>query len=181
MSDKLNLIETLAHEQKWSTFSRILASTGADAWINGDGEFTVFAPTNDAFGKIPDAKMTELLNEPNQAMLKSLISYHILKGKLQSANFTAKANRDAVTGEVLTFTESDGLKINGARIQARNIEATNGVIHQIDTVLAPPVKTAVAAAGALEAAKTTSAAPTPAPLTTPPAIDSALGKEKTIV
>jgi uncharacterized surface protein with fasciclin (FAS1) repeats len=70
MSDKLNLIETLRHEQKWSTFVRILASTGADAWIADEGEFTVFAPTNDAFGKIPDAKMTELLNEPNQSMLK---------------------------------------------------------------------------------------------------------------
>jgi uncharacterized surface protein with fasciclin (FAS1) repeats len=77
MSDKLNLIETLKHEQKWSTFSRLLGATGADAWIKGEGEFTVLAPTNDAFAKIPDAKMTEFLNEPNQAMLKSLISYHI--------------------------------------------------------------------------------------------------------
>ena len=159
MSYKLNLIETIKHEQKWSTFARLLESTGADAWITGEGDFTVFAPTNDAFAKIPDAKMTELLNEPNQAMLKSLISYHILKSNLRSANFMAKSNRDAVTGEVLTFTESDGLKINDARVQARNIEATNGVIHQLDTVLAPPKKTAIAAAGALEAAKTVSAAP----------------------
>ena len=181
MSNKLNLIETLANEQKWSTFSRMLGSTGAEAWLKDVGEFTVFAPTNDAFGKIPDAKMTELLDEPNQAMLKSLISYHIMKGKLQSANFMAKANRDAVTGEVLTFTETDGLKINGARVQARNIEATNGVIHQVDTVLAPPVKTAAAAAGALEATKTVSAAPAVTPLTTPPAIPSARKKETTII
>lgn len=181
MSDKLNLIETLAHEQKWSTFSRMLGSTGADAWINGDGEFTVFAPTNDAFAKIPDAKMTELLNEPNQAMLKSLISYHILKGKLQSANFTEKATREAVTGEDITFTDSDGLKINGARVQARNIHSTNGVVHQVDTVLAPPVKTAAVAAGASEAAKTTSAAPTTTPLITPPAIAEAVRKETTLL
>ena len=177
MSDKLNLIETLAHEQKWSTFSRLLGSTGADAWIKGDGEFTVIAPTNDAFAKIPDAKMTELLGEPNQAMLKSLISYHIMKGKLQSANFTAKANREAVTGETLTFSETDGLKINGARVQARNIEATNGVIHQVDTVLAPPVKTAVAAAGALEAAKTVSAGPA----AKPEAVTSTPIKEPTVL
>ena len=181
MSDKLNLIETIAHEQKWSTFSRMIGSTGASAWITSDGEFTVFAPTNDAFAKIPDAKMTELLNEPNQAMLKSLLSYHIMPGKLQSSNFTAKATREAVTGEELTFTESDGLKINGARIQARNIEATNGVIHQVDTVLAPPVKTAVAAAGALEAAKTVSAAPAPASVMAPPTIAPAAKKETTIV
>jgi uncharacterized surface protein with fasciclin (FAS1) repeats len=181
MSDKLDLIETLKHEQKWSTFSRMLNTTGADAWIKGEGDFTVFAPTNDAFAKIPDAKMTELLNEPNQAMLKSLISYHILKGKLQSANFNEKATREAVTGEEITFTESDGLKINGARVQARNIQATNGVIHQVDTVLAPPVKTAAVAAGASEAAKTTAAAPTTTPLTTPPAIAAAVRKETTIL
>ena len=177
MSNKLNLIVTLANEQKWSTFSRMLGSTGADAWLKDGGEFTVFAPTNDAFGKIPHEKMSELLNEPNQAMLKSVISYHIMKGKLQSANFTAKANRDAVTGEVMTFAETDGLKINGARVQARNIEATNGVIHQVDTVLAPPVKTAVAAAGALEAAKSIS----PTPQGKPEATASGPKRETTIV
>jgi uncharacterized surface protein with fasciclin (FAS1) repeats len=177
MSDKLTLIETIANEGKWSTFWRMLGSTGASAWLVNDKDFTVFAPTNDAFAKIPDAKMTELLNEPNQATLKSILSYHIIPGKLQSANFMARSNREAVTGEMITFTETDGLKINGARVQARNIGATNGVIHQVDTVLAPPVKTAVAAAGALASAKTDSAAH----LATPPAIASALKKETTII
>jgi uncharacterized surface protein with fasciclin (FAS1) repeats len=163
MTDKLNLIETIAKEDKFSTFSRLLGTSGATAAFSGGGEFTVFVPTNDAFGKIPDAKMNELLNETNQTKLQALLSYHILPGKWMAANLGAMQTRKSVTGEDVAFSDQNGLKVNGAGIQARNIEATNGVIHQVDTVLArPPVATFTAAATA------TSPAVTPAPATTSP-------------
>ena len=66
MSDKLNLIETIAGESQYSTFSRILETYGGNEILEGEGSFTVFAPTNDAFAKIPDEKLDALLNEAKQ-------------------------------------------------------------------------------------------------------------------
>ena len=169
MSDKLDLIETIAHEDKWSTFSRLLETSGAKDWLSLDGEFTVFAPTNDAFGKIPDAKMNKLLQEPGQPALRELLSYHIIPGLHPSATLTTPMK--AITGQEITFTVSNGLKVNGAMMQARNIQATDGVIHQVDTVLSPPMRSAVKSSSPLEKAKTISAAPITAKLETPAAID----------
>lgn len=144
MSDKLNLIETIAKEDKFSTFTRLMASSGTNGVFEGGGDFTVFAPTNDAFAKVPEHKINELLNEPNQTKLKSLLSYHILSGKVMAGNLGGTPERRAFNGDDLTFADSNGLKVNGASIQARNIEATNGVVHAVDTVLTPfsnPTKT----------------------------------------
>ena len=142
MTDKLNLIETIAKDDKFSTFSRLLGSAEANAVFSGGGDFTVFAPTNDAFGKMPDAKMTELLKDENQLKLKNLLSYHILPGKVMAADVAGLKTTKTVTGEPVTITDMNGIKVNGAGLQARNIEATNGVIHAIDTVLAPPAAAA---------------------------------------
>lgn len=169
MTDRLNLIETIAKEDKFSTFSRLLGTSGAIAAFSQEGPFTVFVPTNDAFGKIPDAKMNELLNEPNQPQLKALLSYHIMHGKVMAANIPAMITRKSVTDEDIAFSDSAGLKVNGAGIQARNIEATNGVIHQVDTVLAPPPKATAAVAAAVANATTdplsTAMPVTPMPIT----------------
>ncbi|HEX6278738.1 MAG TPA: fasciclin domain-containing protein [Pyrinomonadaceae bacterium] len=159
MSDRLTLTETLGKEEKLSTFSKLLETTGAGEWLTLDEQFTVFAPTNDAFEKIPKAKLDELLNEPNQATLKLLLSYHFMPGKIHSDDLITNSPRKAITGGEITFTDSDGLQANGANVQSTNLQASNGVIHQVDTVLAPAMKTAVKRTGALEAAKTKSAAP----------------------
>ncbi|HJS51165.1 MAG TPA: fasciclin domain-containing protein [Pyrinomonadaceae bacterium] len=174
MNDKLNLIETIAKEDKFSTFSRLLGTSGANIVFSGAGQFTVFAPTNDAFGKIPDGKMNELLNEPNQTKLKALLSYHILPGKWMAANLGAMPLRKSVTGQEVAFTDSNGLRVNGAGVQARNIEATNGVIHQIDTVLAQPPNAAVNAARASAASVAPSTTPADLPTTTQAAIPTAI-------
>src|SRR5688500_18848529 len=73
MSDKLNLIDTLAKERKWSTFSRILDQSGTNARFRSNGVFTVFAPTNDAFAKISKSTMNGLLEEPGQIALRALL------------------------------------------------------------------------------------------------------------
>ena len=163
MSDKLDLIETIKHEDKWSVFSRVLESSGAIDWLKRDGDFTVFAPTNDAFGKIPDLKMDELLNEPEQVKLRKILSYHLVSGLHPSTSLTSDHGRVAMTGDEMTFSNVNGLKVNGAGVQARNIQATNGVIHQLDTVLDPPARKGGKMTGPLEAAKTISAVPTSVP------------------
>lgn len=148
MSDKFNLIDTIAKQDKFSTFTRLMASSGANDVFSGPGQFTVFAPTNDAFAKVPDAKMLELLNETNQIALKSVLSYHVMPGKVMAASIPSAPTRAAFTGEELTFSDTSGLKVNASSIQARNIEATNGVIHALDTVLTPPKTSATLAATA---------------------------------
>lgn len=181
MSDKLDLIETIKKEDKWSTFARVMESSGAFSAIAGGGEFTVFAPTNDAFGKVADATIDELLNEPNQIKLKAILTNHIVAGKLMAANLPSSPTRTSVAGDELTFGDTNGLRVNGATIQARNIEAKNGVIHQVDAVLIPTPKRSIAAAGASEAAKTVSAAPVTAPLDTPAAAATEPKKPTTIL
>ena len=162
MSDKLNLIDTIAKQDKFSTFTRLMASSGTNGVFDGGGDFTVFVPTNDAFAKVPEHKINELLNEANQTKLKSLLSYHILSGRVMAANLPGTPTRRAFSGDELTFTDSNGLKVNGASIQARNIEATNGVVHAIDTVLAPiatPITAAASAASVAGKPVTLAAAP----------------------
>lgn len=139
---KLNLIETIAKDDKFSTFSRLMGTSQANEIFSRDGDFTVFAPTNDAFGKIPDKQMNALLNETDQVALKALLSYHILPGIFSAANISGLKSTQTVTGADVTFTDTNGLKVNGSGIQARNIQATDGIVHALDTVLAPPATAA---------------------------------------
>ena len=135
MSDKLNLIETIAKEENFSTFSRIMGTSGADGVLSGSGEFTVLAPTNDAFEKFSEERLSKLINEEKQLQLKALLMYHILPGKVMASSLkTGKT----VTGQEMMVTDINGIKVNSSKLEARNLEATNGVIHAIDKVLAPP-------------------------------------------
>ena len=161
MSDKLNLIETIAKQDKFSTFSRLMRTSNTNDVFSGPGDFTVFAPTNDAFAKIPEATMNGLTSETGQRRLRALLSYHILPGKVMAGSLLSAAARKAFTGEELMFTDVNGIKVNGAAVHARNLEATNGVAHALDTVLTPATAPRAAAA-------------TTAPLTTPTAIGSKL-------
>jgi transforming growth factor-beta-induced protein len=141
MTDKLNLIETIAKNDTFSTFSRLMGTSGANEAFSAGGDFTVFAPTNDAFGKFPEKQMNALLNEPEQKTLKSILSYHILSGKLFVSDLSGKKSTPTITGTEITISDSNGLKINDSHVQARNIEASNGVVHALETVLNFDTKT----------------------------------------
>jgi uncharacterized surface protein with fasciclin (FAS1) repeats len=140
MGNDLNIIDTIAKDDKLSAFSRMMASSGANDVFKGEGPFTVFAPTNDAFGKIPDKLMTQLLNQDGQSKLRTLLTYHILQGKVMAANIASKMTRESMTGEAISFADKNGLTVNRSGLQARNIEASNGVVHALDTVLERPVE-----------------------------------------
>lgn len=166
MSDRSNIIETIAKQEKFSTFARLMTSSGTYDVFSASGDFTVFVPTNEAFAKIPEARLNELLNETDQTKLKAMLSYHILSGKVMAANIASTPTRISFTGAELTFSDSNGLKVNGASVKERNLEATNGVVHGVDTVLQPsssPTAVAAAAASGMPAAGsvTGSAIPTP--------------------
>jgi uncharacterized surface protein with fasciclin (FAS1) repeats len=146
MTDQLNLIDTIARADRFSTFSKLLRAAKADEWAQGNTEFTVLAPTNDAFAKLPENELDAILKQENVAVLNSLVSYHIMPGKLMAANLASAGSTKSVSGQELRFGDSNGLKVNGVALGARNIEASNGVVHAIDTVLSPPL--AASATGA---------------------------------
>lgn len=158
MSERINLIDTIAKNDVFSTFTRMLKSSKANEILSGEGQFTVFVPTNDAFGKVSDAQMSAWLTETDQIGLKSLLSYHIVPGKLFAANLGGVGTAKSVTGQEITFTDHGGIKVNASGMQARNIEASNGIVHGLDTVLTAPAMTATATA----AAGTSVATPIPA-------------------
>jgi len=140
MSETASLIETIAKHDMFSVFSRLLGTSGTDEIFSHGGEFTVFAPTNDAFGKIADRQMETLLNEPDHTALKRLLSYHVLPGKLWAAKLATLGTAQSVTGDEVKFTDDRGIKINNSGLLGRNIGASNGIIHALDTVLAPPIR-----------------------------------------
>lgn len=140
MAEKFDLIETIAREPKFSTFARYMAMSSANEMLNGSGNYTVFVPTNEAFARIPDDKMNALLEEPGMSRLRALLSYHIVPGKILASNISTRTIKGSVTGEAIRFEYSNGVKVNGAGLQIRNIEAANGVIHSLGTVLTPTPK-----------------------------------------
>ncbi len=157
MSDKQRLIETIEQVDMFSVFARLMRTSGANELISGEGQFTVFAPTNDAFNKIPDKTMNGWLSETSQEMLKAVLSYHIVPAKIMAASLGSTRTAESVSGEPMKFADLSGLRVNHSGIQARNMEATNGVVHALDTVLTPPTSeeakqmTAAATAKAAEA------------------------------
>jgi len=110
MSERTNLIDTIAENDIFSAFARMLRTSKANELLSGEGSFTVFAPTNDAFGKIPDAQMNAWLSETDQIRLKTVLSYHIVPGKLFAANLPGIGAANAVTGQEITFTDTNGLR-----------------------------------------------------------------------
>lgn len=158
MAEELDLIGTIRKQEKWSVFARLLETTKAIEWLNLDGDFTVFVPSDDAFAKIPDSKMNAFMQEPDQKTLHTILSYHIVSGLHPSGMLKGDRPLTALTGDEITFGDSYGLKANSAMVQKKNVQATNGIIHQIDSVLNPPPRKFVTSP--LELAKTVSAAPT---------------------
>lgn len=140
MSDKLNLIETIAGQDMFSEFSRLMGTSGANDVFSRDGDFTVFAPTNDAFQQIADSEMSFLLREENRPQLKSMLKYHVLPGRILADDAGALRRTVNIAGQDVRFTNADGIRINGAALLTRNIEATNGLVHAIDAVLIPTRK-----------------------------------------
>ena len=138
MNDKVNLIETIAKEPRFSKFLSYMQMSGVDAALALPGQFTVFVPSDEAFAKVPDVEMNELLTEAGRENLKALLSYHIVPGKIMAASVGAEAVRASITGEEIKFADYRGLKVNGVGVLRRNIEATNGVVHSLEMVLTRP-------------------------------------------
>jgi uncharacterized surface protein with fasciclin (FAS1) repeats len=123
------------------TFTTLIAAvTAADlgATLKGDGPFTVFAPSDDAFAKLPAGTVEELVKPENKAKLAAILTYHVMAGKVMAADVSGKKLEPAtVNGQALHVDGTHGVTVNGAKVVSADIACTNGVIHVIDTVLMP--------------------------------------------
>lgn len=133
---KGNLLETLAASGRFKTLMRALEDTHLTDLLAEQGPFTLFAPTDEAFAKLPSAELSSLLAA--KPRLRSVLSYHIVAGKVRAPRERAPNIATAVDGRKLTMTVSGGYyRVGDAQIVRTNLRASNGVIHAIDTVLIP--------------------------------------------
>jgi uncharacterized surface protein with fasciclin (FAS1) repeats len=117
----------------------VAAVTAADLaeTLSGEGPFTVFAPTDDAFAALPDGLVEALLLPENKAVLTQILTYHVVSGAVMAADIT-DGDVATVEGQTVTLSTADGVTVNGASVLIADVPADNGVIHAIDAVLLPP-------------------------------------------
>ena len=127
----------VAGNPDFSTLLAAVKAAGLVDTLSGGGPFTVFAPTNAAFAKIPSAQLNALLNDP--AKLKSVLLYHVVSGKVMAADVVKLTTANTVEGSPINIAVNGStVMINDATVTQTDIAASNGVIHVIDTVLMPP-------------------------------------------
>lgn len=121
-------------------FSTLVAAVGAAELVdtlNGEGPFTVFAPTDDAFAALPAGVLDALLLPENKATLVKILTYHVVSGAVMAADVT-DGDVATVEGQAVTLSTADGVTVNGAKVVIADVMASNGVIHAIDAVILPP-------------------------------------------
>ena len=126
---------------KFKTLLAAVKAAGLVETLSGPGPFTVFAPTDEAFAKIPAATLADLLKPENKAKLASILTYHVVSGRVYSDAAVAAKSAKTVQGASVTIKASEaGAFVNDAKIIATDVDASNGVIHIIDSVIMPPAK-----------------------------------------
>ncbi len=142
-----DIVETAIAAGSFKTLVAAVQAAGLVGTLQGDGPFTVFAPTDEAFAKLPAGTVEGLLEDPDA--LANILLYHVVPGTVMAAQVTDGLKATTVQGSPVTFTVADGsVKINDANITATDIETSNGVIHVIDSVILPPADAPAAAAPA---------------------------------
>ena len=133
-----DIVDTAVSAGSFNTLVAAVQAAGLVDTLKGEGPFTVFAPTDDAFAAIPKATLDALLADPTGDLTQILL-YHVVPGKVMAADVTDGLETATAQGGTVTFTVADGaVKINDATIVTTDIEASNGVIHVIDAVIMPP-------------------------------------------
>jgi uncharacterized surface protein with fasciclin (FAS1) repeats len=132
-----NIVEIAAGNSDFSTLVAAVQAAGLADTLSGAGPFTVFAPTNAAFAKLPAGTVETLLKPENKDQLTAILTYHVVAGDVKAADVVTLTTANTVNGKAVAIDTSNGVKINDATVTATDINASNGVIHVIDTVLLP--------------------------------------------
>ena len=131
-----NIVEIAAGNDDFSTLVAAVTAGGLAETLSGEGPFTVFAPTNAAFEKLPEGTVEDLLKPENKEKLVSILTYHVVPAKVMAADVSA-GEVATVNGAMAEISTEDGVMIDGAKVVQTDIKASNGVIHVIDTVILP--------------------------------------------
>ncbi len=133
-----DIVDTAIANDQFKTLVAAVQAADLVAVLKGDGPFTVFAPTDEAFAKLPDGTVENLLKPENKDQLVAVLTYHVVPGKVMSADIAGKElSPTTVQGTTVDIDATDGVMIDGAKVIAADVEASNGVIHVIDTVILP--------------------------------------------
>ena len=134
----MDIVDTAVGAGNFTTLVAAVGAAGLVDTLKGEGPFTVFAPTDEAFAALPAGTVEDLLKPENKDKLVSILTYHVVPGKVMSVDLTEGMTAATVNGADVTITLEGGAKVNGANVTTADIEATNGVIHVIDAVILPP-------------------------------------------
>ncbi|HQY93788.1 MAG: fasciclin domain-containing protein [Caldilinea sp.] len=144
--DSADIVDTAVAAGNFNTLVAAVQAAGLVDTLKGEGPFTVFAPTDEAFAKLPPETLAAALADP-QGLLTQVLLYHVVPGKVMAADLSDGMEATTAQGEAVKFTLGDAsAMVNNANIIATDIETSNGVIHVIDTVILPPSITGAAAA-----------------------------------
>ena len=132
-----DIVAVASSTEGFSTLVAAVTAAGLVETLQGEGPFTVFAPTDDAFAALPAGLLEKLLLPENIGVLTAILTYHVVAGKVMSTDVTT-GDAATVEGSTLALDTMSGVMVNDATVIAADVEASNGVIHVIDKVLVPP-------------------------------------------
>ena len=133
-----DIVDTAVKAGSFTTLVTALKEAGLVEILKGPGPFTVFAPTDAGFAKLPKGTVEDLLKPENKAKLTAILTYHVVPEKIMSSDIKGKKiNVKTVEGSDLVVDATDGVRVDNAKVVSADVVASNGVIHAIDTVLMP--------------------------------------------
>lgn len=134
-------IVQVASDAKFNTLVAAVKAAGLVETLQGKGPFTVFAPTDEAFAKLPAGTIQELLKPENKQALTNILTYHVVQGRVPASEVVKLTSAQTVLGKPVSVQVANGVvSINNAKVVVADIEAANGIVHLIDTVLLPPAE-----------------------------------------
>ena len=131
------IVDVASAAGNFSTLVAAVAAADLVETLSGEGPFTVFAPTDEAFAALPEGVLDGLLLPENKALLAQILTYHVVAGKVMAADVT-DGDVATVEGQTIKLATEGGVTVNGATVIAADVAASNGVIHAIDQVILPP-------------------------------------------
>jgi uncharacterized surface protein with fasciclin (FAS1) repeats len=135
----MTIVETAVEAGSFTTLVAAVEAAGLVETLSGEGPFTVFAPTDEAFAALPEGTVESLLLEENRDQLIAILTYHVVPGAVMSTDLSDGMTATTVQGGEITVSLGDSVMINDATVTTADIEASNGVIHVIDSVILPPM------------------------------------------
>ena len=133
-----DIVDTAVGAGSFNTLVAAVQAAGLVDTLKGDGPFTVFAPTDEAFAALPEGTVESLLLPENRDTLVSILTYHVVPGKVMSGDLSNGMEAATVQGAPVAIMTDGGVTVNGANVVTADVEASNGVIHVIDAVILPP-------------------------------------------